>query len=85
MLELVRYIHLNPLRAGVVQDIEALRGYPRCGHSTLAGQKCAASGKIPSMFCTCSVADCGRHATRMGDLWPKVSIWVAGPSSSAGG
>jgi putative transposase len=25
LLELVRYIHLNPLRAGVVQDIEALR------------------------------------------------------------
>jgi len=38
LLELVRYIHLNPLRAGVVQDIEALRGYPRCGHSTLMGK-----------------------------------------------
>ena len=38
LLELVRYIHLNPLRAGVVQDIEALRGYPRCGHSALMGK-----------------------------------------------
>jgi len=38
LLELVRYIHLNPLRAGVVQDIEALRGYPGCGHSALMGK-----------------------------------------------
>ena len=38
LLELVRYIHLNPRRAGVVQDIEALRGYPRCGHSALMGK-----------------------------------------------
>jgi putative transposase len=38
LLELVRYIHLNPLRAGVVHDMEALRGYPRCGHSALMGQ-----------------------------------------------
>ena len=38
LLELVRYIHLNPLRAGVVQDIDALGGYPRCGYSTLMGK-----------------------------------------------
>jgi REP element-mobilizing transposase RayT len=36
--ELVRYIHLNPLRAGTVQDIEALRVYSRCGHSALMGK-----------------------------------------------
>jgi REP element-mobilizing transposase RayT len=38
LLELVRYIHLNPLRAGVVQDIDALSGYPQCGHSALMGK-----------------------------------------------
>ena len=38
LLELVRYIHLNPLRAGAVQDIDALRSYPRCGHSALMGE-----------------------------------------------
>ena len=31
LLELVRYIHLNPLRAGLVQDMEALNTYPYCG------------------------------------------------------
>jgi len=36
--ELVRYIHLNPLRAGTVLDIKSLRVYSRCGHSALMGK-----------------------------------------------
>lgn len=35
--ELVRYIHLNPVRAGLVPDIQALDRYPYCGHSALMG------------------------------------------------
>ena len=38
LLELVRYIHLNPLRAGIVQDIGKLHRYPYCGHSALLGR-----------------------------------------------
>jgi len=29
--ELIRYIHLNPLRAGVVPDLATLNSYPYCG------------------------------------------------------
>jgi hypothetical protein len=36
-LELVRYIHLNPLRAGIVPDLRALGRYPWTGHSALLG------------------------------------------------
>jgi len=36
--ELVRYIHLNPLRAGLVEDMKALDRYPYCGHSGLLGK-----------------------------------------------
>ncbi len=36
-LELVRYLHLNPLRAGVVADLRALAPYPWTGHSALLG------------------------------------------------
>jgi len=39
LLELVRYIHLNPLRARAVADIKALDRYPYCGHSALTGEK----------------------------------------------
>ena len=37
LLEVTRYIHLNPLRAGLVQDLEALREYPWSGHSAVMG------------------------------------------------
>ena len=36
--ELVRYIHLNPLRAKVVHDIKDLGIYRWCGHSALMGK-----------------------------------------------
>ena len=38
LLELTPYIHLNPLRAGVVKCLEKLRGYPWCGHSVIVGK-----------------------------------------------
>jgi hypothetical protein len=37
LAELVRYIHLNPLRAGLVPDIAARDRYPYAGHSVLMG------------------------------------------------
>ena len=37
LMELVRYIHLNPLRAGVVSGIGGLNRYPYCGHSAVMG------------------------------------------------
>jgi REP element-mobilizing transposase RayT len=36
--ELVRYIHLNPLRAGLVQNLEELDRYPWSGHGVLMGK-----------------------------------------------
>ncbi len=35
--ELVRYIHLNPLRAGLFDDLSALDKYPYAGHSVIMG------------------------------------------------
>jgi len=37
LLELVRYVHLNPLRAKVVPDLRTLDRYPWTGHSALLG------------------------------------------------
>ena len=37
--ELVRYIHLNPIRAGLVRDLRGLAFYPYSGHSVLVGKK----------------------------------------------
>ena len=41
-MELVRYIHLNPLRARLVKDLNGLGRDPYCGHSVLMGKR-----KIP--------------------------------------
>jgi hypothetical protein len=37
LLELVRYIHLNPLRAKIIHDYKELKKYPFYGHSALMG------------------------------------------------
>src|SRR3990172_5978106 len=38
-LELVRYLHLNPLRAGLVPDLRHLDRYPWSGHASLVGRR----------------------------------------------
>jgi hypothetical protein len=38
VLEVVRYIHLNPLRAGIVKELKGLNTYPYCGHYALMGK-----------------------------------------------
>jgi REP element-mobilizing transposase RayT len=37
--ELVRYIHLNPLRAGLVKNLTELNQYAYCGHGVLMGNR----------------------------------------------
>lgn len=38
-LELVRYIHLNPIRAGIVADMNGLDRFAYCGHGVLIGRR----------------------------------------------
>jgi putative transposase len=38
LLELVRYIHLNPIRAGIIDTMEALDKYPKTGHAVIMGK-----------------------------------------------
>ena len=39
LTELVRYIHLNPIRAGLVKGLNALNKYAYSGHSVLLGNR----------------------------------------------
>ena len=36
--ELIRYVHLNPIRTGLVKSLNGLRHYPFSGHGVLVGQ-----------------------------------------------
>ena len=38
LLELTRYIHLNPLRANIVKNLGELNRYQWCGHSAIMGK-----------------------------------------------
>lgn len=42
LLELIRYIHLNPVRSGIVQSLESLSRYPWTGHYEIM-----VSGSLP--------------------------------------
>jgi len=37
--ELVRYVHLNPIRAKICPSLDVLDDYPWCGHSVLMGRQ----------------------------------------------
>lgn len=55
LLELVKYIHLNPLRAKIVKDINGLNKYKWSGHSVLVGlnmpcNKFQSTGEILGRF-----------------------------------
>lgn len=55
LLELVRYIHLNPLRAGIVDNLTGLAGYRWCGHGQLLGSngyQLINADKLLSLFAT---------------------------------
>lgn len=51
--ELVRYIHLNPLRVGLARDLRELESYPYCGHGVFSASRTTN----------------GRIATRSFSLW----------------
>ena len=47
---LIRYIHLNPLKAGLVPDLSSLNRYPWCGQSVLMGNRKAEWQDTDSVF-----------------------------------
>lgn len=51
LLELVRYIHLNPVRAGAVSDVTRLEHYPWCGHSVVMGKEKLKGQDVDSVLC----------------------------------
>lgn len=50
LLELVRYIHLNPLRARLVNDLSELDSYPWSGHAALIGNRQMEGQELPEVL-----------------------------------
>ncbi|MBL7178057.1 MAG: hypothetical protein ISS66_19710 [Desulfobacteraceae bacterium] len=59
LLELARYIHLNPLRARIVKNLKELKGYEWCGHSGIIGSVKREVVKSRRIFCQIAVKKMG--------------------------
>ena len=68
-LELARYLHLNPLRAGIVPDLRTLAQYPWTGHAALMGSRQVAWQDTNSVL--------GRFASRAGAARERYERFVA--------
>ena len=51
LLELVRYIHLNPLRAGIVNDLKTLDRFSFAGHSVIMGKRMNSWQDVNGVLC----------------------------------
>jgi putative transposase len=71
-LELVRYIHLNPARAGLVENLLQLDRYSWTGHSVLVGvqeRPWQKTGKVLSHFSSSSTQPEQRYRAFISDGW----------------
>jgi REP element-mobilizing transposase RayT len=50
LLELVRYIHLNPVRARLVESLDVLDSYPWSGHSVIMGKGTLAGQNVEEVL-----------------------------------
>jgi hypothetical protein len=57
-LELVRYIHFNPLRAGMISGMNELDRYDRCGHAVVLGHR-----TLPGQSFDEVLSHCGKRVT----------------------
>jgi REP element-mobilizing transposase RayT len=69
LLELVRYIHLNPVRAGIVTDTDALDRYPWSGHAVLMGHTKLAGQAVDDVL--------GRFGRRTREARTRYSEFIA--------
>jgi putative transposase len=77
--ELVRYIHLNPLRVELVKDLRELEKYPYCGHGTILGRP-----PRPWQDCQSVLAQFGRRASEGQGGVPAISYRGSCVGAAAG-
>jgi putative transposase len=83
LLELVRYIHLNPLRAGIVKDMDELDCYKYSGHFAIMNNKPCAwqnSEFVLSMF-----SDKTARARKLYHDFVEQGVGVKRPDLASGG
>ena len=82
--ELVRYIHLNPLRSSVVKSVEELDRYQWSGHSVLVGKQKSDWQEVGYVLGILGVKKVRRYEL-IGGLWRKVKSQGRRPELVGGG
>ncbi len=75
LLVCMRYVHLNPLRAGLVRDVDALARHPWTGHAVLMGNANAPFQSTEAVFARFA----GDRATR-----PCIQAWMREAADDVG-
>jgi REP element-mobilizing transposase RayT len=57
LVNLIRYVHKNPLQAGLVADLEGLSHYRWCGHAALVGRRPAFAFEAVDDALACFASD----------------------------
>jgi REP element-mobilizing transposase RayT len=69
LLELVRYVSLNPVRAGVVEGLDELDGFPYAGHAVILGHRAYPAQDVDAVL--------GRFGARASDARRRYRAFVA--------
>ena len=83
LLELVRYIHLNPIRAGLVSTLNQLNDYQWSGHAVVMGHS-QLQGQHTDEVLLLSTSTGNVPEKNTGPSLPTGSLWAEGTNSSAG-
>ncbi|WP_291316188.1 transposase [Desulfuromonas sp.] len=81
LVELVRYIHLNPLRAGKVKDLDGLDYFPWCGHAELLGRSprnLIRADDVLALFSPRRIVARDQYRSFLADGCPKVKLLRGG-------
>jgi putative transposase len=62
LMTIIRYVHRNPVEAGIVRDLDGLEDYRWCGHAALVGRRAPHSFEAVSL--ALSVFDDDAHNAR---------------------
>ena len=83
-VELVKYIHLNPLRAGMVKSLEQLKDWAWCGHGFLLGVKDANGERFQSRIETLRCFGDSEHDAIISYLQSLAQSCQSGNNKTAG-
>lgn len=71
LMNIIRYVHRNPLEAGIVGSIDSLASYPWSGHAALSGRRRPFPFEAPELALSAFHTDAGVARSAL-DAWMRI-------------